>query len=640
MIKRFITLTLLLAVAGLVMATTVSLTPSAVKVEDATVDKLNYFITVEASDGKDNYTLAFDVYPPTQSIAGTFSTRNKTIEYVNSYAEKKIAGKSWGDMYYCEYDSKVTLTIVSNGNKTCTLSGSMETEGDMVFEVSPITFDYDDQPSPEPPADPYRFEPKEATTIAFVADLIVPRLRETGVLNINISETANETYNWIELNLIADELVLPAGTYTIDNSGKAGTMTASQGYISLQNDDPCYLAIRDAGDEFWGQYTPYYLVSGQITVAYNEKGDTVMITGEATSKNGTKVTIDARAYNLLYDPEDEPREKEQVELAIDTVVISYLREYADSLNNIYPYTFNFFSTSQETDGFPNVIVDVALSKPMELVEGTYTLENNDLSGLVLFQDQSDYTMWFFGGEPYVFKTAQLTLSPAGQGAWTYSMYITDTIGSEYSFSFTQVPHIINYPQEEEEVDPKEQPFTDELKVVEEVSVQMDSLDWKDRRTMSDPILDMALYQETTDAEGLQYYIQLGMYAYSQDIPAGTYNLSTSEEEDLVFSSSLGRYGNIMIPCYVAQVDQNGWVHKVWYLVSGSITLGYDEQGRRTLSGECTSYYGSTIRFSYSAAPTDTQSPKADGVGLLKYMHNGRVFINRGGKRYTMSAQSL
>lgn len=105
-------------------------------------------------------------------------------------------------------------------------------------------------------------------------------------------------------------------------------------------DDPCYVAIR-GNKEDWGQYTPYYLESGSLTVSYNEKKDSILITGNAVSHNGTAVKIAAKSYNMLYDPYDIPPVAEQVELGIDTVVITYRSDLSDSTAGTYYYTFQF-----------------------------------------------------------------------------------------------------------------------------------------------------------------------------------------------------------------------------------------------------------------------------------------------------------
>jgi hypothetical protein len=212
---------------------------------------------------------------------------------------------------------------------------------------------------------------------------------------------------------------------------------------------------------------------------------------------------------MLYNPDDAPKEPENVTLAIDSVVITYNREKADKDNKKHPYTFNFFNKSAE--GFPNVLVDVMLSDSMQLKAGTYTMAANQLTGVALFQNQTDFNNYFFGGAPYVFTSVSLTLADAGNGKWTYSMLLNDEIGSEYRFTLTQAPHIINYPPEEEQIAPKDKPYSDEQKEKVSITAVFDSIVWKDETVTKDGVLDIYLFQQMPDVNGLRAAMQLGFY---------------------------------------------------------------------------------------------------------------------------------
>ncbi|MCQ2348270.1 MAG: hypothetical protein MJZ65_03680 [Paludibacteraceae bacterium] len=636
--KHFLVLALCAAMTS-VVAAPVLLTGSSAMVEDISVDKPNYFITITAAtaDGK-QFNLLFDVWPASASAFGTFSTADKSLLYFNSAVERA----SDKEQFYCVESNNNLLTLAYNGDGTTTISGQLEVEnypdeGTTVYQVSAFSFEYSEKDvPPTPPEDPYRFEPAKDTAVTFVADVVNFRQR-TDYVEITLNEMADETYHWIELRLLSDTLDWAAGTYAINNSGEKGSLTASQGYLGPQNDDPCYVAIRFDDEYSWGQYTPYYLISGSLSVSYNEKGDSIFVQGQATSKNGSVFTVIANSYNMLYQKEEEPREPEYVELAIDTVMITYVPNKSDSLANEFYYTFNFFG-SQDADGYPNVIVDAILSKPMEMVEGEYSLKDG-LSNLILFQNQADFNTWFFGGDYYIFTSANLSLTPAAGTKWNYSMFITDTIGSEYWFTFDQDPHVL-LPKEEEDVDPAEQPFYDELHERQyDLTMEFDSLIWVDNRTPDDPIIDMYLLQQTPDIDGLIYYVQLGFYSQDEVVPAGTYPLSSDEEAYNIFSSSLGRYGNIVIPCYAAIMDMNGWAHAIWYLTEGEITLQYDENGQPTFSGVCTSYYGSTIRFYYHADKEDTALPHSVASSKArKYLKNGKLWIEQGHRTYDVLGQ--
>ena len=625
------------AAAVMNAAAAFNLTATKVLVEDVTVDKDNFFVTVEAHTSSGEYEVGFDVWPATHSVIGSFSAEDKTIGYVSSFVHKTKANGSAVNMWYnCDEDAVITLTITKKDDATCTLSGKIQATRKgttYTYIIGDFDFEYSESGgSPEPAKDPYRFEPTDATTINFIGDVVAFK-QKSGFINITLNEIENETYDWIELNLLSDELAWPAGDYAITNSGEAQTLTASRGYIGTQNDDPCYVAIRN-GD--WGQYTPYYLESGTLHVAYNTKTDSIFVTGTAVSHNGTTVNIDVKSLNALYNPDDEPKEPEFVTLAIDSVVITYMREESDAEHNEHHYTFNFFN---KTDEYPNVLVDAILSEGLQLVAGTYTMADNELSGIMLFQNQSDFNTYFFGGEPYVFESVSMTLTDAGNGKWTYAMLLKDDIGSEYDFSFTQAPHIINYPDpDKEKENPEDVPFADELKDKVSLTAAFDSIRWEDKTVLIDGVLDIFLFQRTADAQGLRAAAQLGFYTPATEVPAGTYPINGTEE-NYTFSASVGRYGNVLIPCYITLIDDDDWVHAIWYIVDGEITLAYDTEGKVLLSGECTSYFGSTIAFSFASQATRIEDT-SDTRSTRKVLRNGNIYILREGKVYDLTGKRL
>jgi hypothetical protein len=614
----------------------ITLNPTSVKIEDNTADKDHFSVTVYAPGNTGNYEAGFDIWPNKHSAIGSFSAADGTIKYTFCYVYKQMSSGS--KTYIAEPNSVISLTITDLGNGKCKLSGSMqaaEKSGGTLYtySFSETEFDYSEAPVPDPqPQDPFRFEPTEVTTINFQADVINFRER-TDYIEITLNEMAEEKYDWVELRLLSDTLDMPAGTYTIDDSGKAGTLTASTGYLGgTKGDDPCHLALRKE----WGEDpTPYYLVSGSLTVSFNDKGDTIAISGEAKSHNGSTVKINARGYNMLYVVEEEPREPENVTLAIDTVAITYRSDLSDSINHVYYYTFDFFSGLGD---YPNVLLDVTMSKPMALTEGTYTLEAKQLKGLELFQNQTDFNSVFFGGEPYVFTEAWLKLSPADGDAWKYEMFIGDKIGSEYRFAFTQTPHIVFYPEQKEEIDPKDQPFADEMRQQTIISVVLDTALWKDETVSKDGILDIYLTQRSADVSGLRAYLHLGMYTDVSYPAAGTYPVNSSEEAGS-FSASLGRYSSVLIPCYLSLMDENGWVYAVWYITGGNITLSYDENNKPQLYGECTTYFGSTIKFAYADGLGVEEVP-SDKIQSTKVLRNGQVIILRDGKEYNILGVTL
>ena len=604
--KRLVLTTLITLIAVLHAAAAFNLTASRVTIEDMTVDKPNYFVTVAAATSTGEYEVAFDIWPGKQSAVGSFTAAEKTISYVTCYVHKVRANGSAVNMwYYPEPDATISLTITNNGDGTCKLSGSIDATR------NEVTYTY----------------------------VIVVNFRQReGYIEITLNEMANETYNWIELRLLSDTMAWQAGTYAIESSGIAGSLTASKGYLGgTRGDDPCYLAIR-ADKESWGQYTPYYLQSGTVEVSYNAVGDTIIVSGSALSYNGSTVQFTARSYNMLFVPEEQPRQPEFVNLAIDTVLITYQSDLSDSTKGEFYYTFNFFSRGGD---YPNVLVDMIMNQPMALTAGTYTLADNELKGLNLFQNQDDFNAVFFGGEPYVFATATLTLSEVQDGKWRYAMLITDTIGSEYTFDFAQDPHIVHYPIPVDPTEEKDKPYIDEQKTAVTVSVTLDSLLWNTKSVSKDGILDIYLTQQKADVNGLRAYLHLGMYTDSEYPEAGSYAVNGSEENG-TFSASLGRFGNVLIPCYLLLIDAEGWAHAVWYIVDGTIRIAYDAQQAPVLSGTCTTYFGSTINFTYGDIDNGVEDVVVESqkskVESRKVVRDGQLLIIRDGRTY--NAQGL
>lgn len=632
--KKFLIL-LVCSVAVVLKATAAfNLTATKAEITDVTVDKNNFFVLVTAHTSSGEYEVAFDVWPSKHSAIGSFSASDGTIGYVSSFVHKTKANGSAANLwYYPEENAAISLDIADNGNGTCTLSGSIQATRSgttYTYDISAFDFAYSEGDTPEPPAeDPFRFEPTEPTTVNFIADVINFRERE-GYIEVTLNEMENETYDWIELRLLSDELAMPAGAYVIEDSGSKGTLTASKGYLGgTKGDDPCYVAIR-GNKEDWGQYTPYYLESGNLTVSYNAKGDTIIITGQAFSHNGSTVNVNARGYNMLY-VDDTPPEPEDVTLGIDSVVITYMSNLSDSANNRFVYVFNF----SKADDYPTVLVDVLLSKPMELVAGTYTLADESLSGLQLAQNQSDFEANLFAGGAYDFVSATLILAEEN-GSWKYTMEMNDAIGSHYRFEFIQDPHIILWPQPEVPVE--EQPYTAESKEQTIQTMVLDTLIWKDETVAKDGIIDIIMTRKEADTDGMRPYVHLGMYSDVTRPAAGTYPVNGSEA-DGSFSASLGQYGSTLIPCYAAFVNEYGMTSQIWFIVSGSVTLSYAAE-QPVVSGEGISYYGSTIRFEYQPKTEGIEKVQRDNVQGTKILRDGQLYLMYEGKMYDVQGRVM
>lgn len=433
--KKLFVINVLLLGWALVAHAAYNLTASKVEIQDLSLGKPNYFIVVTASTSSATYQVLFDVWPTVASAIGSFSAADETIDYYNSGLRKDN-----GYNYFCEENSTIELTITSNGDGTCTLSGTMQASRNGVmytYVIAPFVFAYSEGEPPAPPVvDPYRFEPEQAGSLSLTGNVVNVRDRiEQGKgLEIHLFQSSEErqpmtAYDWLELCFVTDTLAMPLGTFVVDSTGKENTLAYSAGYIENKREDaPCYLAVASDGID---TYTPYYIVGGSLTFALNTLGDSVTVMGSLTTSHGSTISVQVTGYNMFYVPVEPTPDPEFVTLAMDTVFIS-------PATTPGMLTFNFFNAETE---YPNVLVDVVVPWTDRLTEGTYTMADSTAVGPMLFQDQEDFNTFFFGGLPYTFVTAELTLTELDNGVWQYDMVLTDTIGSRYDFSMAQHPHL-------------------------------------------------------------------------------------------------------------------------------------------------------------------------------------------------------
>jgi hypothetical protein len=120
--------------------------------------------------------------------------------------------------------------------------------------------------------------------------------------------------------------------------------------------------------------------------------------------------------------------------------------------------------------------------------------------------------------------------------------------------------------------------------------------------------------------------------------AGIYPINGSEE-DYTFSASLGRYGNTLIPCYLALIDDEGYAYAIWYIVSGDIALSYENE-QPVLSGEGTSYFGSTVRFEYRPATQGIGQVQSDQGHSTKVLRDGQLYIIYKGTKYNVQGKRI
>ena len=116
-------------------------------------------------------------------------------------------------------------------------------------------------------------------------------VEEYGELYIDI--LAGDYTDCLSLLLYVEDTVefsiIPEGVYPITNTGVAGTACASEGYHQTLGVRPCaYYPLMEQGGQLYITTPMYFMVSGTVTVEYNEMG-IPKITVDAVNSNGVTI---------------------------------------------------------------------------------------------------------------------------------------------------------------------------------------------------------------------------------------------------------------------------------------------------------------------------------------------------------------
>ncbi|MBQ0143415.1 MAG: hypothetical protein KBT06_11600, partial [Prevotellaceae bacterium] len=235
--------------------------------------------------------IQFDIYANPSNLSGSYSVTDGTVNTEQGFV---MISEEEGD--YLD-DCSLTISKVNGGYKIqgeCTgysYGDSYSFSAIWSGEFSSL-YSYD-------------YEPDEVTTINFTASQFEADdfSEDYGVVELYLWN--NDYQLCLEYNTYNYDGKIPAGTYSINDSGNEGTFTKSvggdEGY-----DYGCYLAT-DFDDEGY-YYSSYYLVSGNVTISYDTDG-AMQISVNAKSAKGSTI-------KATYKGKPAPTPGEGIELVI------------------------------------------------------------------------------------------------------------------------------------------------------------------------------------------------------------------------------------------------------------------------------------------------------------------------------------
>lgn len=216
-------------------------------------------------------------------------------------------------------------------------------------------------------------------------DITTDYVAESGELYIDLMAADQSDYT--QLLLFVEDTVefsiIPEGVYPITNTGATGTAYASQGYSQTQGVIPCaYYPLVMQNGQLYISTPMYFMVSGTVTVEYNEMG-IPKITVDALNSNGVaiKVVFEIGGKTGV--------EAEKVPLKYDATAADGALDYTYGEDAVVETTDKgFYGMLDVADAtsmlallfvYPEGVADAETTIPA----GTYTISDSQAAGTVL-----------------------------------------------------------------------------------------------------------------------------------------------------------------------------------------------------------------------------------------------------------------
>ena len=216
-------------------------------------------------------------------------------------------------------------------------------------------------------------------------DITTDYVAESGELYIDLMAADQSDYT--QLLLFVEDTVefsiIPEGVYPITNTGATGTAYASQGYSQTQGVIPCaYYPLVEQGGKLYISTPMYFMVSGTVTVEYNEVG-IPKITVDALNSNGVAIKVVFEIGGKTG------KEVEKTPLKYDATAADGALDYTYGEDAVAETTDKgFYGTFDVADAtsmlallfvYPEGVADAETTIPA----GTYTISDSQAAGTVL-----------------------------------------------------------------------------------------------------------------------------------------------------------------------------------------------------------------------------------------------------------------
>ena len=470
----------------------------------------------------------------------------------------------------------------------------------------------------------------EADEVVITTDYV----EQYGMLYVELNGANNSDYTQLlfYVEKTAEGTVVPVGTYTIDDSGDYGTVSASAGYTSQMTPSFYSTIVEQDGKLYYDDL--YFMVGG--TVKVESVDGRLKLTVDAVNSYGTSVKIQYEASK-----KDDGKTHLQLDAQTGAVDKTFTVNDQAALTEKSGYF-----TYQVTDGKNMLALLIFADKDENTVipVGTYEINGTQQTGSVLastgLTSTNSVTYSFYST---VNAQGQLTTPIYFLVGGTVEVSVEgDKLKMEVNAvnSYDVPVHVVcEYQLEAAEeglpYDEKEGAVNVVYTNEDEIYYTLDFIpDWGE------------LYVDMIAADGTHMTTLTFMVEAADDeinVPAGVYPIADTYEVGTVMSgmydAEWGPLGSFYAEGGVS-ADGSFSVEKVWYMVAGTVTVENND-GYIKITAAATNSYGVPVNVTYNASPaTAVENTKVENNNTRKVVKDNQLLIIKEGVEYNVLGKRL
>ena len=471
----------------------------------------------------------------------------------------------------------------------------------------------------------------EADEVVITTDYV----EQYGMLYVELNGANNSDYTQLlfYVEKTAEGTVVPVGTYTIDDSGDYGTVSASTGYTSQMTPSFYSTIVEQDGKLYYDDL--YFMVGG--TVKVESVDGRLKLTVDAVNSYGTAVKIQYEASKA-----NDGKTHLQLDAQSGAVDKTFTVDDQSLLTDK-----NGYFTYQVTDGKNMLALLIVANKDENTVipVGTYAINDSEQTGTVLasagYNSANNSVSYSFYST--VNAQGQLTTPIYFLVGGTVEVSVEgDKLKMEVNAvnSYDVPVHVVcEYQLEAAEeglpYDEKEGAVNAVYTTEDDVYYTLDFIpEWGE------------LYVDLMAADGTNMTTLTFMVEAADDetqVPVGVYPIADTYEVGTVMSGMYDAEWGPMGSFYAeGGVSADGYfgVEKVWYMVAGTVTVENND-GYIKITAAATNSYGVPVNVTYNASPaTAVENTKVENNNTRKVVKDNQLLIIKEGVEYNVLGKRL